>query len=203
MSHAIIFLLSAIFLLVFTIFGLLDTYHLIGGVLLLLLFIGSLYVFILSAKKQKQKLETEGIERIQKNLLFIILGIIGVIIGAWLLIESTISIAIVLGIPSFFIALSVIAVGTSLPELMVTITASRKGNSDITIGNILGSNVFNIFLILGLSALLIPLDAFAAIDAIVILLLATACVFPFLYTGRTLTRKEGLFFLIVYGVFIW
>ncbi len=166
------------------------------------MFIGSLYIFIRNAKQQKQNLETINKEKIRRNILFIFLGIIGVIFGAWLLIESTISIAIALGVPSFFIALSVIAIGTSLPELMVTITASRKEKSDITIGNILGSNVFNIFLILGLSALLIPLNTYIEVDKIVILLIVTVCLFLFLYTGHTLNRKVGLLFLITYIVFI-
>jgi cation:H+ antiporter len=202
-KESVVVLISSVVLLFFAVVGLLDKYHLIGGVVFILMFIVSLYIFILSAKQQKQKLDESGIGKIQKNILLIILGISGVIFGAWLLIESTISIAVTLGIPSFFIALSVIAVGTSLPELMVTITASRKQKSDITIGNILGSNMFNIFLILGLSALLIPLDAYVELDKIIILFVATLCIFPFLYTGRILTRKEGLLFLVGYGVFIF
>jgi cation:H+ antiporter len=202
-KESVIILHSSIILLLFATFGLLDTYHFIGGGVFLLLFIGSLYVFIRSAQQQKQKLDIIGTEKIKKYILFIILGIIAVIVGAWFLIESTISIAVMLGIPSFFIAVSIIAVGTSLPELMVTITASRKEKSDITIGNILGSNMFNIFLILGLSALILPLDTYLEIDKIVILLIATACVFPFFYTGRTLTRKEGVIFLIGYVIFIF
>ena len=201
-KESVIVLLSSTMLLVFASISLLDKYHLIGGIIFILIFIGALYIYILSAKQQKQKLETKNMQKIQKNILLIILGIISVIFGAWLLIESTISIATTLGIPSFFIALSVVAVGTSLPELIVTITASRKDKSDITLGNILGSNMFNVFLILGLSALLIPLNAYAEIDKIIILFLITLCVFPFLYTGGILTRKEGMLFLIAYAIFI-
>ena len=201
-KESIIILFSSIILLVFAAVGLLDKYHLIGGLLFLLMFIASLYIFILSAKKHKQKLDTQNTQKIQKNIILITLGIIAVIFGAWLLIQSTISIATTLGIPSFFIALSVVAVGTSLPELIVTITASRKEKSDITIGNIIGSNMFNIFLILGLSALLIPLNTNTEIDKIIILLFATICIFPFLYTGKILTRKIGLIYLIGYAIFI-
>ena len=200
-ESAIVFL-SSVILIIFTVFGLLDKYHIIGGCIFLIFFIVSLYIFVLSAKQQKQKLEAIKTGKIQKNILLSILGIISVILGAWMLIESTISFAIALGIPSFFIALSVIAIGTSLPELMVAITASRKGKSDITIGNILGSNMFNIFLILGLSALVIPLNAYVEIDKIIILFIATLCIFPFFYFGRVLARKEGLIFFIGYGAFI-
>jgi len=202
-EESIIVLLSSIILLLFAATGLLDEYHLIGGGLFLLFFVGSLFVFIRCAKQQKQNIETIDMEKTQRNLLFIILGIVGVILGAWLLIESTVSIASALGIPSFFIALTVIAVGTSLPELIVTITALRKNESDIMIGNIIGSNVFNIFLILGLSALLIPLQAYVALDLMIILLIATIGIFPFFYTEHMLTRREGLIFLIGYGVFLW
>ena len=201
-EESIIVLLSSIILLLFAAIGLLDEYHLIGGVLFLLLFIGSLYIISRCAKQQKQNIEKIGIEKTRRNLLFIILGVVGVILGAWLLIESTVSIASALGVPSFFIALTVIAVGTSLPELMVTITASRKNESELMIGNIIGSNVYNIFLILGLSALLIPLHAYDALDLMVILLIATLGIFPFFYTGRMLTRRKGLIFLIGYVVFI-
>jgi len=201
-EESIIVLLSSIILLLFAAIGLLDEYHLIGGFLFLLLFIVSLYIFIRCTKQQKENIEKIGIEKIRRNLLFIILGIVGVILGAWLLIESTVSIASALGVPSFFIALTVIAVGTSLPELMVTITASRKNESDIMIGNIIGSNVFNIFLILGLSALLIPLRAYDALDLMIILLIATIGILPFFYLDYLLTRRAGLIFLIGYGVFI-
>lgn len=201
-KESIIVLLSSTILLVFASISLLDKYHIIGGIIFILIFIGALYIYILGAKQQKQKLDIKNIQKLQKNILLIILGIISVIFGAWLLIESTISIATTLSIPPFFIALSVVAVGTSLPELIVTITASRKDKSDITLGNILGSNMFNIFLILGLSALLIPLNANNEIDKIIILFLTTMCVFPFLYTGHTLTRKVGIFFLIGYAIFI-
>jgi cation:H+ antiporter len=197
-----IVLFSSIVLLLFAIGGLLDDYHLLGGAIFLLLFIGSLYVFVQSAKQQKQNFDMNNKDNLNRYVLLIILGIIGVLLGAWLLIESTISIATALNIPSFFIALSVIAVGTSLPELMVTITASRKDASDITLGNILGSNVFNIFLILGLSALLIPLDPLKEINSIIFLLIATICLFVFLYTGTTLNKKIGLIFLITYILFI-
>jgi cation:H+ antiporter len=201
-KESMIVLFSSIVLLLFAIGGLLDDYHLLGGAIFLLLFIGSLYVFVQSAKQQKQNFDMNNKDNLNRYVLLIILGIIGVLLGAWLLIESTISIATALNIPSFFIALSVIAVGTSLPELMVTITASRKDASDITLGNILGSNVFNIFLILGLSALLIPLDPLKEINSIIFLLIATICLFVFLYTGTTLNKKIGLIFLITYILFI-
>jgi len=201
-EESIIVILAALILLLFAAIGLLDEYHWIGGGLFILFFIGSLSIFIRCAKQKTQIRETIGIEKTRRNVFFIIFGIVGVILGAWLLIESTVSIAIPLGIPSFFIALTVIAVGTSLPELMVTITASRKNESDLMIGNIIGSNVFNIFLILGLSALIIPLNAFAALDLMIILLVATIGILPFFYTDRILTRREGVIFLIGYGIFI-
>lgn len=201
-EESIIVLFSSIILLFFTVFGLLDEYHLIGGMLFLLFFLVALYVFLLCAKQRKINNKIEDFNFTRKYLFFIVFGIVAVILGAWLLIESTVVIAIALSIPSFFIALTIIAVGTSLPELIVTITASRKNEADIIIGNIIGSNVFNIFLILGLSALIIPLNALSALDMILVLLLSTIGVLPFFYTDKMLTRKEGIVLLIGYVVFI-
>ena len=135
--------------------------------------------------------------------MFIILGIAGVVVGAWLLIESSITIANLLNIPAFIIALSMVAIGTSLPELVVSAMAAYKGESDVAVGNVLGSNVFNILLILGFAALFIPLNAIASIDHIIILVAVTLLMYPILFTGHTISRKEGYLMLVLYGIFIW
>jgi cation:H+ antiporter len=125
-----------------------------------------------------------------------------VILGAWLLIESALTIAKYLGIPEMIIALSMVAIGTSLPELVVSAMASFKGESDIALGNVLGSNVFNIFLILGTSALLIPLDAMKSITNLTILVAVTIIMFPILLSGKIISRIEGIFLLLIYSIFI-
>ena len=159
--------------------------------------------FIQCANKEKNKNKTIKSGKTSENILFIVVGIISVIIGAELLIISSVTIAELLSIPTFIIALSIVAVGTSLPELAVSVMAAHKGESDIAVGNVLGSNVFNILLILGIAALFIPLNAVASIDHIIILFAVTIFLFPIVYTGHKISRTEGIFMLVFYGVFIW
>jgi len=183
--------------------NLLDKMHIFGGIIFLILFIMFVLYFIQCAKKERNNEKSINSGRTGKNILFIIIGIIGVIIGAELLIVSSVTIAELLDIPTFIIALSIVAVGTSLPELAVSAMASFKGESDIAVGNVFGSNVFNILLIIGIAALFIPLNAVASIDHLIILVAVTLVMFPILYTGHSISRKEGVLMLIFYGVFIW
>jgi cation:H+ antiporter len=184
-------------------FGLLDTHRLIGGTIFLVLFAVFIVYFIQCAKKERNNdVEKYKSGKTLKNIIFIILGIVGVVVGAWLLIESALSIADFFGIPEMIIALSMVAVGTSLPELVVSSMAAYKNESDIAVGNVIGSNVFNIFLILGVSALLIPLNAVNSIGNLLILMVVTLVMFPVLYTGHVISRKEGVFLLLLFLFFI-
>ena len=198
-----IFTGASILLFIFSYFGFLDNYHLFGGLFFLILFTLFIIYFIQCARKERKYNDKYGGGSTKKNILFIIIGITGVVFGAWLLIESAITIADYLSIPRFVIALSIVAIGTSLPELVVSAMAAYKGESDIAIGNVLGSNVFNIFLILGASALFIPLQAANYFYHLIFLLIATFILIPVVHTGHIISRLEGFFFLIIYSVFIW
>jgi cation:H+ antiporter len=205
LREAPIMLGASIFLLITAYFGFLDKYHLIGGILFLTLFVLFVYFFIYCARKEISKSNKIKKGRTSKNLMFIFIGIIGVVIGAWFLIESAVCIADYLGVPTFVIAISMVAVGTSLPELVVSSVAAYKNESDIAVGNVLGSNVFNILMILGVAALFIPLQANnpESIAHILILFLITLLMFPILYTGQKITRIEGFFMLAIYSIFLW
>lgn len=198
-----IFVSAAIILFLFSFFGLLDNYHYLGGLIFLIFFILFIFYFVQCARKERKNNERYGEGSTKKNIFFIIVGIIGVVFGAWLLIESAITIADFLTIPRFVIALSIVAIGTSLPELVVSAMAAYKGKSDIAIGNVLGSNVFNIFLILGASALFIPLQVADSFYHLIFLLIATFLMIPVVHTRHIISRIEGFIFLILYGVFIW
>jgi len=205
--EAPIMLGATVVLLVASFFGFLDDYRLIGAIVFLILFVLFVYYFVRCAKRERDntvKYEKRRTTK-TKNILFIFLGIIGVIAGAWLLIESAVMIADFLGVPMFIIAVSMVAVGTSLPELVVSSMAAYKDESDIAIGNVLGSNVFNILMILGVAALFVPLKANTpeSIAHLWILLAVTLVIFPILYTGQSISRKEGVFMLILYSFFIW
>ena len=199
----LIMLGATIILFAFSFSGLLDRYHLIGGVIFLFLFVAFIAYFLRRAKKERDNEKKYNHGSIQKNILFIIFGITGVVAGAYLLIESAITIADSLGIDKIIIALSMVAIGTSIPELVVSAMAAYKKESDIAVGNVLGSNVFNILLILGASALFIPLNAFFSLDHLLILLAVTLIMFPILYTGHVISRREGVFMLVLYSFFIW
>ena len=199
----LIMLGATIILFAFSFSGLLDRYHLIGGVIFLFLFVAFIAYFLRRAKKERDNEKKYNHGSIQKNILFIIFGIMGVVAGAYLLIESAITIADSLGIDKIIIALSMVAIGTSIPELVVSAMAAYKKESDIAVGNVLGSNVFNILLILGASALFIPLNAIFSLDHLLILLAVTLIMFPILYTGHVISRREGVFMLVLYSFFIW
>ena len=201
--EAPIMLYATFALLLFAFLGLLDKFHIVGGTIFCILFCIFVFFFIYCAKKERDNSKEIYNEKPGKNILFIILGIIGVIAGAWLLLESAVCIADYFRIPQIVIAISMVAIGTSLPELVVSSMSAYRGESDIAVGNVLGSNVFNILLVLGFAALFIPLDAIESINYIVILFITSILIFPILYTGKKISRIKGFFLVIVYSVFMW
>lgn len=132
-------------------------------------------------------------------------GIVCILFGSDILVESAVVIAEAFGISKAVIGLTLIAVGTSLPELATSTVASKKGEADISIGNVLGSNVFNALLVLGLATLLvvdgIAIDPVMLWDMLFMTLVCLVLV-PTLKTGLTLTRAEGVFMLVLYAVYI-
>lgn len=131
----------------------------------------------------------------------ILLGLVGVVAGANLLVSGAVDIARVLGVSEEVIGLTMVALGTSLPELAVAVAAAFKGHSDVALGNVVGSNIFNILAILGATALVIPIEIPAqilrfdlwAMTAITVLLL------PVMLSGRRIGRVEAGLFLAAYG----
>ena len=121
------------------------------------------------------------------------------IIGAKVFLKSAIFFAELLQLSEAVIGLTVVAVGTSLPELATSVVAAIQKKNDIAIGNILGSNIFNILGILGISALCHPLEnATLAIVDLGFMLICAICLLPIMYTGWKISRKEGIFFLVCY-----
>lgn len=140
-----------------------------------------------------------------KAVLFIILGLAGLIIGGRFIVTSAVSIAETIGLSERVIGLTVVSIGTSLPELATSIIAVRKKNVDIAIGNVVGSNIFNIFLILGVSGTIMPLaineNAFFDITVNIV---AGLLLFLFVFTGkgRQLERWEGVVLLGSYIAYL-
>ncbi len=176
----------------------------IDGIIFLLCFIAYIMFFLWIAKKTKNKNNYDiRSSPMSKNTVLIIVGIIGVIIGARLLVDSSVFFAKTFGISEAVIALSLIAIGTSLPELAISGLASWKGESDISIGNIIGSNIFNILLVLGacLAVTSIIIDQKLFINMLLVFIVSII-VIPMLYTGYVLSRKEGVVLLIGYVCYI-
>jgi cation:H+ antiporter len=198
-----IIILVTIILLLFSISGLLDSYHVIGGMLFLVFFVLFVFYFIRCARKERIKVEDYEKGNTVKESILIILGIGGVVLGAWFLIESAITIANFFHISPLIISLSMVAIGTSLPELVVSVMAAYKNESDIAVGNVLGSNVFNILLVLGAAALLIPLGSMNSVDHLIILFFVTLIMVPIIRSNHEVSRLEGVFLLVLYAIYMW
>ncbi|MGX5172507.1 calcium/sodium antiporter [Aliikangiella sp. IMCC44653] len=135
----------------------------------------------------------------------VVLGLLLLIAGSQVLLIGAIGIATHFGVPETVIGLTLVAVGTSLPELSISVIAAIRRHADVAVGNILGSNIFNLLGILGVSALLQPLPVHARIlqfDQWVMLGTALMLLF-FLHTGRRLSRTEGGVLLVGYGIYVW
>ncbi len=180
----------------------------IGGIILLVVFVFYITFFVGLAKREREINNTKENKKQQnnlsKNILFILLGIIGVVVGAEFLIMSSIFIANTLEIPKVVIALSIVAIGTSLPELVVSSVASYKNEADICIGNLIGSNIFNITLILGICSLILPIRVeMVSLLASIFLLCVNVVIIFMLYTGYSISRKEGAILLAGYYIYIF
>lgn len=138
------------------------------------------------------------------DVAFIVGGLVVLVIGSRLLVEHSINLAKGFGISEAVIGLTIVAAGTSMPELATSIVAAFRKQPDIAIGNVVGSNVFNILGILGLSSLMSPLTAsgISALDYATMVVF-TVILIPLLYTGRILHRIEGAVLLSLYGAYIF
>ena len=134
-----------------------------------------------------------------------IVGLAALLAGAHWLVESAVAIATAFRVPEEVIGATMVAVGTSIPELASTVAAAARGLGDIAIGNIIGSNVFNLGLVLGSAALLNPLriPPEVVVRQVVPALFFCILLIPLAYTGRCVNRPEGLLLLVLYGVFIY
>jgi cation:H+ antiporter len=159
------------------------------------------YTFIL-AKQSGPLMEVETvIMSFPKSILFMIIGLAGLFFGGRFLVLGAVDIARSLGMTESVIGLTVVAAGTSLPELATSVTAALKKNSDIAIGNVVGSNIFNLFLVLGTSAVVRPLPFSVSSNFDILTVFISSLLmffFVFLGKGRKIDRKEGTFFLLLY-----
>ena len=174
------------------------------GILLLIGFAAFMAYTLMQAKKG----QTETVEEVKQqnpwlSAFYIVAGLALLVVGSNLFVDSASSVAAALGVSEGVIGLTVVAGGTSLPELATSVVAARKGQSAIAIGNVIGSNVFNILLILGLTATISPMqiEGITTID-MAVMLLSVALVWLFSFTRFTVERWEGAILVGGYLVYL-
>lgn len=173
------------------------------GVILLVLMTGYIGILIKQALKDRlQKEENDNSARPFKSGLSIGLGLAAVILGGNLVVDNAVLLAQKLGMSETFIGLTIVAVGTSLPELVTSVAASRKKESGLALGNAIGSNIFNILFILGVSAILNPIPAAAdAISDGLIMTAVSAAMLVLAYSKKSFSKVEGIVCVVLYLIY--
>lgn len=174
------------------------------GFLLLVLFAGFIVWTVRYALKQRVTEEEDGeILSNGKCAFFIIGGILAIVAGGELVVDSAKSLALAAGMSETLVGLTVVALGTSLPELVTSVVAGRKGEADLAIGNVVGSNIANVLLVLGAAAVISPVSVtiMNVMDAVIVLV-ATIIVFIVSATQKTIKRKEGMLLVLIYVAYM-
>ncbi len=197
-------LLTALILTVFMLF--IDELTAIVGVVLISIYIIYFWVLLRSEKgnneNNSQKAKRDQISK--KNLMKVVVGIAGLVVGARLLVYSSVEIANILNIPQILIGLFALGIGTSMPELVVTLTSAMKNLHSLSIGTVLGSNVFNIMIGLGVPALFmnIPIEPLSVSFDAPVMILVTSLLLIFAGRNMKLTRWDGLVLIAIYVIYI-
>ena len=175
-----------------------------GDGMVLLLFFGVFMYYLISMARNKIDADsTEVYPSLKKSIVLTIVGMIGIVLGSNFVVDGASELAKIMGISERMIALTIVALGTSLPELVTSVTATRKGEYDIAIGNVVGSNIFNIGIVMGLSTTLfggIPQINFNYIDLIV-MLLSAILLFIFSFIDHKISRNEGIAFILIFIIY--
>ena len=182
----------------------------IEAIALLILFCAFIGYTIYMGKRESQKemveIKTEEKKNsIIKNIIFVLIGICGLKIGGDLVVNNAVNVANHFNWSEKLISLTILAIGTSLPELVTSVTAAIKGNSDIAIGNIIGSNIFNILLIIGASALITPITYNFSYNfdfSVLIVSSIILAIFPFIPPKDKMSRFNGIVYLLIYITYL-
>ncbi len=174
------------------------------AIVILLFFSVFLYYLINLAKQKKEEDKDETPKyKLFKSIIFVILGLGGIIIGSNLVVDNASDIASAIGVSERVISLTIIAFGTSLPELVTTIMSAKKGETDLLLGNIIGSNIFNICVVLGIPVTIfgtITPGSFSSID-LIMLVGSSLILFLFSFTKKNINRIEGIIMLLAFIVY--
>ena len=171
----------------------------VEGIVLLVFFVAYVVWLIKAAKENKTEESDEKLMPVWKCALFILGGLVAIVIGGNIVVNSAKEIARALGMTETLIGLTVVAFGTSLPELVTSVIAATKKETGLAVGNVIGSNIFNLLLILGVSALLHPVAVnFASFYDLIILNIMMITTYFFLRSKRELNRPEGIIMILIY-----
>ena len=197
-------IICAIIMLVFGYLGM--TIGRLDGVIMLLLFacfLGWMIKSALNARSNAVEEEEIAILPVWRCIVYIVGGAIAIKFGGDFVVDGASTIAAKLGLSQNLIGLTVVALGTSLPELVTSIVAARKNEVDMALGNVIGSNIFNILLVIGIAAAISPI-AFIMENVIDIILLSamSALVWIFAWTKQKIGRKEGIVMLVIYAAYL-
>lgn len=169
-------------------------------ILFFTIFVYYLVSLALAGKKENKDKEEKPKYKLYLSLVLVLFGLGGIILGSDMVVNNASDIAARIGVSDRLIALTVVALGTSLPELVTTIVSARKGETDLLLGNIIGSNIFNICVVLGIPVAIfgsITPGSFQSID-LYMLILTSVILFLFAETKRTITRTEGICMLLAF-----
>jgi cation:H+ antiporter len=168
------------------------------GILLIGLLIGFLFYIIKPVLNNKEESKEES-KLSFKTILLGILGVVGIILGGDMVVDSASNIAKMFGMSQNLIGLTVVALGTSLPEFVTSVIAGIKGENEIAIGNIIGSNIFNILMILGISSIISPIViSFISVIDIMFMIAIGILLYVFVVKSKTLKRYQGIVFIFLY-----
>ncbi|WP_406532219.1 calcium/sodium antiporter [Methanobrevibacter sp.] len=172
----------------------------IEGIILLIIMVAYIIFLVYDTKKSGGATEVEKPKfSLPKSIIAILVGLAGIVLGGDLVVDSASAIAIALGMSETLVGLTIVAIGTSLPELVTSITAIRKGENQLVIGNVIGSNIFNILFVLGASSAIsaIPLDSSMLIDVLFMLFVTILC-YIFGKTQEKYDKKEGIILVLLF-----
>ena len=175
----------------------------VDGIILLVAFAGFMYMTVKAGLENRTEEDEESAAMpVMKSLIFIVLGLVGIVVGGDVSVEGAKEIARFFGLSEAIIGLTIVALGTSLPELVTSVIAARKGESDIAVGNVIGSNIFNIFLILGVSATILPMSI-SSTYLYDMLMLNGVMLLTYLPIAKTkkVSRGMGITMVLVYVVY--
>lgn len=177
---------------------------LVEGIIIFSLFIAYTIYLLFRAKNEPEEEEEEKKSKPWwLNLIYVVAGLLGIIFGGNFVVDSASAIATKLGMSELLVSLTIVAVGTSLPELVTSIVAAKKGENDIAVGNAIGSCLFNIVLILGISSMIYPvgLELYQLVDVIV-MIIAVVLIFVFAFKSYKINKWQGVILILLYVAYL-